>query len=400
MRNKLSPAFTASKLKGMFPQMTKCACQFAKYLVSRESAESEPIEFKSTFTRLTNDIIASTAFGVETNAVQNPDEEFYKYAKNITNFGVLRSFLIMCFPKLMAALGVSFTPKKVTDYFKQIIKSTMEYREEKNISRPDMLQLLMAAQKGNLKKEVGEDVLGTIGEDIADSRLHEKHMNTNKGDSISISNEDIASQAFVFFFAGYESVATFLSFLAHELAENPEIQNQLQEEIDGILMQGTVSYESISAMKYLDMVVSECFRKYPPNPTTDRVCLRDFKIPNTDKVIEAGTLIYLPIYPLHRDPEYFPDPEKFDPERFSEENKGKIKPYTYLPFGVGPHNCLGMRFALLEVKLIVVFMLATCSLTVCDKTEIPLQLSKAVTMTTDNGFWLLAIPRENPAIRV
>ncbi|XP_059470470.1 uncharacterized protein LOC132193665 [Neocloeon triangulifer] len=403
MRNKLSPAFTASKLKGMFPHISKCAGQFAKFLVSREGAKTEPIEFKSTFTRMTNDVIATTAFGVETNAVQNPDEKFYKFAQIMTDFGALRSLIalgFMVFPKLMAAVGLSFTPKEVTNYFQQLIKGTMDFRQKKNISRPDMLQLLMAAQKGNLKKEADEDV-GTIGEDSADSELHKKHMAAKKTDSIQITDEDIAAQAFIFFFAGYETVATLLAFAAHELAENPEVQEQLRDEIDAALSEGPLSYESVIGMKYLDMVVSESLRKYPPAVGTDRTCIKNYKVPGTDSIIEAGTTLSVPIYPLHRDPEYFPDPEKFDPERFSEENKANIKPYTYLPFGVGPHNCIGMRFALLEVKLCIIHLLATCNLRVCAKTEIPLKLSKkSFAMTTDHGFWLLAIPRENPTLKV
>ncbi|XP_065342833.1 uncharacterized protein LOC135941346 [Cloeon dipterum] len=403
MRNKLSPAFTASKLKLMFPHISKCASQFAKFLITREGAKTQPIEFKSTFTRMTNDVIATTAFGVETNAVQNPEEKFYKYAQIMTDFGAVRSLIalgFMVFPKLMAALGLSFTPKDVTNYFQQLIKGAMEYREKKNISRPDMLQLLMAAQKGKLKNEADEDV-GTVGEDVADSELHKKHMATKKGDSIKITDEDIAAQAFIFFFAGYETVATVLAFLAHELAENPEVQERLREEVDATIQEGPLSYESVVGMKYLDMVISETLRKYPPAVGTDRTCIKNYKIPGTEHVIEAGMILSVPIYPLHRDPEYFPEPEKFDPERFSEENKADIKPYTYLPFGVGPHNCIGMRFALLEVKLCVIHLLATCKLRVCTKTEIPLQLSKkSFAMTTDNGFWLLAIPRENPTLKV
>ncbi|CAB3362063.1 Hypothetical predicted protein [Cloeon dipterum] len=403
MRNKLSPAFTASKLKLMFPNISKCASQFAKFLITREEAKTQPIEFKSTFTRMTNDVIATTAFGVETNAVQNPEEKFYKYAHVMTNFGPLRSLIALgfvVFPKLMVALGLSLTPKEASNYFQQLIKGTMEYREEKNISRPDMLQLLMAAQKGKLKKEGGEDV-GTIGEDNADSELHKKHMASKTGGSNKITDQDIAAQAFFFFSAGYDSVSTVLAFLSHELAENQEVQERLREEVDATIQDGPLSYESVMGMKYLDMVVSEILRKYPPAVGTDRVCTKNYKIPGTDKVIPAGTVLSVPIYPLHRDPEYFPEPGKFDPERFSEENKADIKPYTYLPFGVGPHNCIGMRFALLEVKLCAIHLLATCKLRVCTKTEIPLQLSKkSFAMTTDNGFWLLAIPRENPTLKV
>jgi cytochrome P450 len=88
--------------------------------------------------------------------------------------------------------------------------------------------------------------------------------------------------------------------------------------------------------------IAESLRKYPPAGFTDRVCTKSFTLPGTDVVIEKGITVMIPMYPLHRDPEYFPNPNKFDPERFSDENKKNIKPYTYLPFGSGPHNCIGL----------------------------------------------------------
>lgn len=80
---------------------------------------------------------------------------------------------------------------------------------------------------------------------------------------------------------------------------------------------------------------------YPPLPVLNRVCTEDYVVPNSNVTIERGTNIVVPILGLHYDQEYFPEPNKFDPSRFNEENIGKITPYTYMPFGDGPRNCLG-----------------------------------------------------------
>jgi cytochrome P450 len=93
-------------------------------------------------------------------------------------------------------------------------------------------------------------------------------------------------------------------------------------------------------------------RKYPPVIATDRVCVKSYKVPGTDKVIEAGTVLSVPIFGLQRDPEFFPEPKLFDPERFNEEKKALVKPYTYLPFGVGPHNCIG-KLSLVKCPLVI-----------------------------------------------
>jgi len=136
MRNRLSPAFTASKLKHMFSHINKCASQFAKFLVTRKGARTQPLEFKSAFTRLTNDVIATSAFGLEINSVQNPEEKFYKYGQKMTDFGILRGFIFIGYmfsPRLMKALGLSLMPREVTTYFEQLIYDTMAHRTKNNI---------------------------------------------------------------------------------------------------------------------------------------------------------------------------------------------------------------------------------------------------------------------------
>jgi cytochrome P450 family 6 len=86
----------------------------------------------------------------------------------------------------------------------------------------------------------------------------------------------------------------------------------------------------------------ETLRKYPPAAMLNRICVKEYHIPNTDTVIEEGTPVVISLLGLQRDPEYFSDPLKFDPERFGTSNN--ITPYTYLPFGDGPRNCIGVHF--------------------------------------------------------
>lgn len=89
------------------------------------------------------------------------------------------------------------------------------------------------------------------------------------------------------------------------------------------------------------LMISETLRKHPPVPVLLRQCVIDYKVPGTDVTVEAGTKVEVPVYSLQHDPEFYPEPEKFDPERFTDENKGKRHPYVYLPFGEGPRICIG-----------------------------------------------------------
>lgn len=133
-----------------------------------------------------------------------------------------------------------------------------------------------------------------------------------------------------------------MTFTLYELALNPDIQERLREEIRDTIDEnnGELTYELLSEMKYLDMVVNETLRKFPPAFFLTRVCRKDFKIPGTEMIIEKDTDINVNIFSIHRDPEYYPEPEKFDPERFTSENI-KLRPAcTFLPFGMGPRRCI------------------------------------------------------------
>jgi len=187
--------------------------------------------------------------------------------------------------------------------------------------------------------------------------------------------------------------------MGHELAVNPEVQQKLYEEIKAMndeVGDKKINYEQIQSMKYLDQVVCETIRKWPAAPGTDRICVKDYQLEYDDKkfIIEKGTVIMIPIYGFHHDPQYFPEPDKFKPERFSDENKGNIDPDTYLPFGIGPRNCIGSRFALMEMKTIFYYLLLNFSLEVTEKTQIPLQLYKSpVGLKTEKGVWVGLKPR-------
>jgi cytochrome P450 family 9 len=145
----------------------------------------------------------------------------------------------------------------------------------------------------------------------------------------------------------------------YELAMNPKVQEELHRAIDEVsatLDGKPISYETLHKIKYLDMVISESLRMWSPAAQVDRSCTKDYTLDLGDGksiVIKKGQIFMLPISLIHNDSEYFPNPEQFDPERFSDENKGSIRPGSYIPFGSGPRTCIGSRYALMEAKLLL-----------------------------------------------
>lgn len=130
-------------------------------------------------------------------------------------------------------------------------------------------------------------------------------------------------------------------------------------------------------MKFLDMVISEVLRLFPPAAATTRECNREYKMDlGNGKIhnVKVGDILMLPISAIHHDEKYFEDPMKFDPYRFSDERKDKIVAGSYLPFGYGPRICIGSRFALMEAKLLIFSILSEFSIEICDKTPQKLEL--------------------------
>ncbi|XP_014477351.1 PREDICTED: cytochrome P450 9e2-like [Dinoponera quadriceps] len=379
VRTMLSPAFTTSKMKTMFTLMLECAVDFAKYL-SEISTDKNDMDMKDAYTKYANDVIATCAFGIKINSLRDPTNDFYVFGKEATNFqGFLSSikfFLFGNFPKLVKILGLKFIRDDVGNFFRNVIKSTIDTRDTENITRPDMIQLMM---------------------DIRGKREAEKELTI----------EEMTAQAFVFFLAGFETTSTAMSFITQVILDKPDVQAKLRQEIDNVLenSNGEVTYEAINHLEYLDAVISEILRLYPPIAVLERLCEKDYELPpalpnKKPLTLKKGQVVWAPVYSIQHDEKYFDDPEEFRPERFLGNNTYHNSPY-YAPFGLGPRMCIANRFALLEIKVLLFHLLARCELKPCTKTVLPIKFSKAVVMAVKGGFWLNVQRRHDihPTIR-
>ncbi|XP_025157104.1 cytochrome P450 9e2-like [Harpegnathos saltator] len=373
MRNTLSPSFTASKMKVMFELVSKCSREFVEYLADHPELCSS-MDTKEAFRRYTTDVIATSAFGISVNSMRDRDNEFFIRGLETSKFSgfkfILKSIFLRACPRLAKMLGFSFFSPAASQFFRRTVAETIKVREEQGIIRPDMIHLLMQAR--------------------------------DKEGAHEMTLDDIVAQALLFFLAGFDTSATLMCFIAHELAVHRDIQDRLWEEVEKHFTEGNgeITYEAMSKMVYMDMVVSEALRKYPLNIIIDRLCAKKYELPPTKPgyrsvVIEPGSTTWTPVYALHHDPKYFPNPSKFDPERFSDENKDNIVPYTYLPFGLGPRKCIGNRFALMETKLLVAHLLHRFMFKTTGKTVEPIVFDKKhFTLVPDGGFWIALEKRQ------
>ncbi|XP_028049478.1 cytochrome P450 9e2 isoform X2 [Monomorium pharaonis] len=356
MRSLLSPAFTGNKMKSMFKLMSDCGVDFSNYL-AQLSPEKRIIQMKDVFTRYTNDVIATCAFGVSVDSMKNPKNEFYVYGKEAaSSFSIIfliKLYIFRSLPLLARLLHLRVLRKQIADFFRNLIETTIKTRDENGIVRPDMLQLMMESRRKEGKPELTID--------------------------------DMVAHAFIFFLGGFDGTSTLMCFAAHEIAVNQDIQEKLQKEIDEVLEKtnGQISYEAINSMEYLNAVIEEALRMYPVAVSMDRLCEKDFELPPTLPGLKPFTVKK--------------DPEKFDPERFlGERRKDSLNCGAYIPFGLGPRMCIGNRFALLETKVLLFHLLARCDLKTCEKTLMPLKLAKdGFNMKPEGGFWLMVLARKS-----
>ncbi|XP_049962953.1 probable cytochrome P450 6a14 [Schistocerca serialis cubense] len=339
LRNKLSPTFTSGNMKMMFPTMEKCGRELLEVLGS-----AGEVEFRDVLARYSTDVIASCAFGVEAHCLQHPDGEFRYWGKrllNPTTGEMLTKTFCDMFPAIANIFRIRSVPADVDNYFTSLVKNTMHDRDTHGTSRADFTHLLMQLR----------------GNESANEKCSQKQSDAK---DVKLGLGQLAAQCVVFFVAGFETSATTMGFALHELAWNQDIQRKLQQEVDDTLKEsgGQLTYDGVMSMTYLDKVISETLRKYPPVPLLNREVTQPYSVPGTNWTLEKGVAVFFPVMAMQYDPQYFPHPERFDPERFSEEEKSKRPSCVYLPFGDGPRACIGMRFGIMQTKIGLVSLLS------------------------------------------
>uniref|UniRef100_A0A6Q2YLT1 unspecific monooxygenase n=1 Tax=Esox lucius TaxID=8010 RepID=A0A6Q2YLT1_ESOLU len=379
IRSVLSPSFTSGRLKEMFGIMKQHSSNLLNGM-KKQAEKGQAIELKEFFGPYSMDVVTSTAFSVDIDSLNNPSDPFVSNVKKMLKFDLFNPLflLVALFPftgPVMEKMKFSFFPVEVTDFFYASLAKIKSGRGTGNTNgRVDFLQLMIDSQKDS-KTKTGEE--------------------QNKG-ALNTVDHEILSQAMIFIFAGYETTSSTMSFLAYNLAVNPHVMTKLQEEIDTVFPnKAPIQYEALMQMEYLDSVLNESLRLYPIAARLERVTKKTVEINGI--IIPKDCVVLVPTWTLHRDPEIWSDPEEFKPERFSKENKESIDPYSYMPFGAGPRNCIGMRFALIMIKLAMVEILQSYTFTACDETQIPLEMDIQGLLMPKQPIKLKLEPRNAPS---
>ncbi|KAJ0171045.1 hypothetical protein K1T71_013244 [Dendrolimus kikuchii] len=327
LRNKITPTFTPGKLKRMLPLMMETGKPMMSYLKENNVYNNEEgvvIDAQDVNYKYTADLIANVAIGIKTDSFKYPDSE---YSKCLIDF-------FYSLKRMIALVTVFFMPELVEMFgstmlfnvscIRKIFWSTVKSREESGEKRGDFIDTIIDLKNG------------------AQNPLYKFEGNNLWYQSGT-------------FFSGFESSGSASAFTLMELAKNKDYQNGARADITKAITKYGWTIEAFNDMKYLDKCIAECLRMYPSISTIDRYALKDYKIPNTDIVIEKGTPIYISLYGLHGDPQHFHEPEVFNPERFSD---ARTVSAAYIPFGAGPRKCIGMKSGQLHIKAVISMILS------------------------------------------
>uniref|UniRef100_A0A1B6DT56 Cytochrome P450 n=1 Tax=Clastoptera arizonana TaxID=38151 RepID=A0A1B6DT56_9HEMI len=351
MRSKLSPTFTSGKMKLYFILIEKISDQLMTHL--RPLAEDHAtVDVKDLISRFTLDVISTCAFGLQVNSIEDPDNQVRTMAKLMfsdRSKDFLIGGILPMMPFLAKIFPITLSNPKVSQFVLKLVEDTVGYRKKNNVTRGDFIDLLMK--------------LKTLEPDKEDT-YKDTQKDTDKNDG-ELTMKEMAGQVSVFLAAGFETAASTTSFLLYELSSNKDIQDKLRQEIDTVIQKngGVFSYQCLQEMSYLEKCIQETLRRYASLPTLSRKCVKKYQIPGTDVVIDEGVKVLIPIREIHHDPLFYPDPYKFNPERFSPEEVASRTGFTYLPFGEGPRICIGKRMGIMQVQTAVVNLLREFQLT-------------------------------------
>jgi len=327
MKRMVTPPFSVPRLKKTLPAMNTCGHRLAGYLQSNQDKDQvDAVLFSKKFFM---NCIASIGFGIDIDTYGDVESEFEKQGNGLLSLS--RFIVIALFPSIATMLGLRFINKTSEKFFMDVCKKIVEQRRAEKADHRDIMDNLM---------KVAED-------------------------NPELTEEMMFKTCVQFFTDGYESVAMVMSVVFYYLTVYPDIQTKLQEELDEVMERKedhtAVEQTDLNDMVYLDQVLKEGTR-LGCLANTARNCIKPYKIPDSDFVIPKNTRVIIPTVGLHYDPAIWPDPETFDPERFSAENKGKIDSVTFQPFGFGPRQCLGQNLMMIESKILLIHVLRNFSL--------------------------------------
>ncbi|ORE06120.1 cytochrome P450 [Rhizopus microsporus var. microsporus] len=358
----LMPAFSPRAIKAYQPEMGIITQQTIK--VFEQYRSDEPVEILDWTTNLTFETIGRIGFGYEFNLLEGRDQKPNEFIE------AMGYCLRQALQRVQQAEFVKSLPIEANRRFDRSVRLMHEVVE--NVIR----ERKSSPDATNKEK----DLLGFM-------------LNARDEHNLGLSDENIRDQVVTFLIAGHDTTANTLAWTLYELAKNPDIQAKVLQEIadNHISHDELPTPEQISNLKYMHQVLKETLRKYPPVRALSKYCKKECILPGGYK-IKSGQPCSIQVYGMHHNENVYPEPDRFDPDRWTPEEEQKRSRFAWLPFSTGPRACIGMAFALQEAKTVLAMLLHRFDFK-HDGSEVQYDFKMAT--TKPHELFMTIHPREN-----
>ncbi|EDW60582.1 probable cytochrome P450 6t3 [Drosophila virilis] len=340
-RQCMSQLFTSGRMKQrMYPLMQQVLMDLERHLVKRMCGQSERVLPLSEMCQLyTTDVTGKLFYSWDVGGLREGKSPLRQQTKQLFRPDVQKVLHFMCIfflPQWTWLLRAKVFSMDYAHFMRQLV------RRHATDTQVDLIRQLQQLQQARPHTHYAQEA------------------------------DFIAAQAGIILLAGFETSSALLGFTLYELAKQPKLQQRLRQELATAFGgDAQLSYEAAATLPYLKMVCLEALRLYPAAAFINRECTRaeGFALqPHIDFVIPSGMPAYVSILGIQRDAKYWPKPLHFDPERFAPAHIKNISPMSYIPFGAGPHGCIGSRLGLLQLKLGVAHILRSHRVEFCERT--------------------------------
>ncbi|CAN7981766.1 unnamed protein product [Ixodes pacificus] len=386
LRGYASFGFSITKLKQMMPHISEQADVLLKHLGKVSDLGRELSTF-DTFQALAMDNVGRIFFGLNSTFQHNVHDAFISKAFNVIPQMMTGPFHFIAhcttsFGKIMTPLfwlNSVFGTFGLEEFSRDIAKIVEHRRKNPLLRRNDVLQCLLDAE---------------VRPDDKSNNKSANNVTIETKDGIrrlrNLTEEEITLQATLLFLGGFQTISITLCYATFLLAKQPDVQEKVRKEVsESVEKSGCLDYETVMhKLKYLGQVLNETLRIFPPSLTfMTRVTKNDFEYNGTK--FKAGVSIMSPVLQVHMDSRYWPEPHKFDPDRFSPENKENVHKMAFQPFGHGPRGCVGSMMAVLEIRYTLARLVQDFRFELGDTQKGILDMDSYGMMSTPaNGPWI------------
>ncbi|CAD6208793.1 GSCOCT00003601001.2-RA-CDS [Cotesia congregata] len=411
-RKIIAPTFHLNVLKTFVPLFYENSIDLVKRLKSEVGKEFDVHDYLSA---VTVDILINTAMGVRGKKRENTGFDYAMAVMDLCNIVHQRQYNIMLrIDQLFKFSKYASQQEKLLNTIHTLTggvikKKKQEYAEKGELAYPEEFRKISNNNTSNNTSKVeiekineskmryARDDLDEIDEnDVGEKRrlaFLDLLLELNRNGS-TLTEEEVREEVDTIMFEGHDTTAAGSSFTLCVLGVHKDIQDRVYEELNEIFKGSDrpCTFQDTLEMKYLERVIMESLRMFPPVPAIARELKQDVKIATGGYVLPRGSTVIVPPYQIHRLEEYYPDPEVFNPDRFLPEHTQNRHYYAYVPFSAGPRSCVGRKYAMLKLKVLISTIIRNYRIH-SNLTEKDFKLQLDIILKRTDGFKIEIEPR-------